>query len=124
LPGRALILVENPLVPSEPRLSQEAITLRRSQELQRGFLGRLSHELRTPLTAIRGWGDAWRGSGETAIEGRRSGAEAMAVFGAQFLSDAVRSFASTVPEHSTGTVLALRLNPDPHRRAFGRTSLD
>ena len=34
---------------------QEAITLRRSQELQRGFLGRLSHELRTPLTAIRGY---------------------------------------------------------------------
>jgi signal transduction histidine kinase/ABC-type multidrug transport system ATPase subunit len=34
---------------------QEAVTLRRSQELQRGFLGRLSHELRTPLTAIRGY---------------------------------------------------------------------
>src|SRR5487761_1304852 len=34
---------------------QEAITLRRSQELQRGFLGRLSHELRTPLTAIKGY---------------------------------------------------------------------
>jgi signal transduction histidine kinase/ABC-type multidrug transport system ATPase subunit len=34
---------------------QEAITLRRSQELQRGFLSRLSHELRTPLTAIRGY---------------------------------------------------------------------
>ena len=29
--------------------------LRRSQELQRGFLSRLSHELRTPLTAIRGY---------------------------------------------------------------------
>src|SRR6266567_2144092 len=34
---------------------QEAVTLRRSQELQRGFLSRLSHELRTPLTAIRGY---------------------------------------------------------------------
>ena len=34
---------------------QEALTLRRSQELQRGFLSRLSHELRTPLTAIRGY---------------------------------------------------------------------
>ncbi|HEY7145278.1 MAG TPA: ATP-binding cassette domain-containing protein [Streptosporangiaceae bacterium] len=34
---------------------QEAAALRRSQELQRGFLTRLSHELRTPLTAIRGY---------------------------------------------------------------------
>ena len=34
---------------------QEAMALRRSQELQRGFLSRLSHELRTPLTAIRGY---------------------------------------------------------------------
>jgi signal transduction histidine kinase/ABC-type multidrug transport system ATPase subunit len=34
---------------------QEAVTLRRSQDLQRGFLSRLSHELRTPLTAIRGY---------------------------------------------------------------------
>ena len=34
---------------------QEAVALRRSQELQRGFLSRLSHELRTPLTAIRGY---------------------------------------------------------------------
>ncbi len=34
---------------------QEAIALRRSRELQRGFLSRLSHELRTPLTAIRGY---------------------------------------------------------------------
>jgi signal transduction histidine kinase/ABC-type multidrug transport system ATPase subunit len=34
---------------------QEASALRRSQELQRGFLSRLSHELRTPLTAIRGY---------------------------------------------------------------------
>ncbi len=34
---------------------EEALTLRRSQELQRGFLSRLSHELRTPLTAIRGY---------------------------------------------------------------------
>jgi signal transduction histidine kinase len=34
---------------------QEALTLRRSQELQRGFLSKLSHELRTPLTAIRGY---------------------------------------------------------------------
>jgi signal transduction histidine kinase/ABC-type multidrug transport system ATPase subunit len=34
---------------------QEAMTLRRSQELQRGFLRRLSHELRTPLTAITGY---------------------------------------------------------------------
>jgi signal transduction histidine kinase/ABC-type multidrug transport system ATPase subunit len=34
---------------------QETAALRRSQELQRGFLSRLSHELRTPLTAIRGY---------------------------------------------------------------------
>ncbi|MCW2967603.1 MAG: D-xylose transport ATP-binding protein XylG [Solirubrobacteraceae bacterium] len=34
---------------------QEAVALRRSRELQRGFLSRLSHELRTPLTAIRGF---------------------------------------------------------------------
>lgn len=37
------------------RAHQEAVTLRRSQELQRQFLSRLSHELRTPLTAIRGY---------------------------------------------------------------------
>jgi len=34
---------------------QETTALRRSRELQRGFLSRLSHELRTPLTAIRGY---------------------------------------------------------------------
>jgi signal transduction histidine kinase len=34
---------------------QEAAGLRRSRELQRGFLSRMSHELRTPLTAIRGY---------------------------------------------------------------------
>ncbi|HWG61855.1 MAG TPA: ATP-binding cassette domain-containing protein [Streptosporangiaceae bacterium] len=34
---------------------QEAVALRRSQDLQRGFLSRLNHELRTPLTAIRGY---------------------------------------------------------------------
>jgi signal transduction histidine kinase/ABC-type multidrug transport system ATPase subunit len=34
---------------------QEATALRRSRELQRGFLSLLSHELRTPLTAIRGY---------------------------------------------------------------------
>jgi signal transduction histidine kinase len=37
---------------------EEALTLRRSQELQRGFLSRLSHELRTPLTAIRGYAES------------------------------------------------------------------
>ena len=37
------------------RAHQEAVALRRSRELQRGFLSRLSHELRTPLTAIRGY---------------------------------------------------------------------
>jgi signal transduction histidine kinase/ABC-type multidrug transport system ATPase subunit len=37
------------------RSHQEAAALRRSQELQQGFLSRLSHELRTPLTAIRGY---------------------------------------------------------------------
>jgi ABC-type multidrug transport system ATPase subunit/nitrogen-specific signal transduction histidine kinase len=37
------------------RAHQETRALRRSQELQRGFLSRLSHELRTPLTAIRGY---------------------------------------------------------------------
>ena len=34
---------------------QETTALRRSWELQRGFLSRLSHELRTPLTAIKGY---------------------------------------------------------------------
>jgi signal transduction histidine kinase/ABC-type multidrug transport system ATPase subunit len=34
---------------------QETVALRRSRQLQRGFLSRLSHELRTPLTAIRGY---------------------------------------------------------------------
>jgi signal transduction histidine kinase/ABC-type multidrug transport system ATPase subunit len=34
---------------------QEAAALRRSRQLQRGFLSRCSHELRTPLTAIRGY---------------------------------------------------------------------
>ncbi len=34
---------------------QETTALRRSRELQRGFLSRLSHELRTPLTAIKGY---------------------------------------------------------------------
>ena len=37
------------------RARQEATALRRSRELQRGFLSRLSHELRTPLTAISGY---------------------------------------------------------------------
>ena len=37
--------------------AQETAALRRSQELQRGFLRRLSHELRTPLTAIGGYAD-------------------------------------------------------------------
>jgi len=37
------------------RIHQEAAALRRSHEIQRGFLTRLSHELRTPLTAIRGY---------------------------------------------------------------------
>ena len=37
------------------RARQETMALRRSQELQRGFLSRLSHELRTPLTAIQGY---------------------------------------------------------------------
>ena len=35
--------------------NQETAALRRSRELQRGFLSRLSHELRTPLTAIKGY---------------------------------------------------------------------
>jgi signal transduction histidine kinase/ABC-type branched-subunit amino acid transport system ATPase component len=39
---------------------QEAAALRRSRELQRGFLSRLSHELRTPLTAIRGYASSLR----------------------------------------------------------------
>ena len=34
---------------------QQAVTLRRSHQLQRDFFSRLSHELRTPLTAIRGY---------------------------------------------------------------------
>jgi signal transduction histidine kinase len=39
---------------------QDAAALRRSRELQRGFLSRLSHELRTPLTAIRGYASSLR----------------------------------------------------------------
>ena len=39
---------------------QEAVALRRSNDLQRRFLGRLSHELRTPLTAIHGYADSLR----------------------------------------------------------------
>ena len=35
--------------------NQETAALRRSRELQRGFLSGLSHQLRTPLTAIRGY---------------------------------------------------------------------
>jgi signal transduction histidine kinase len=53
------------------RAQQEASALRRSQELQRGFLSRLSHELRTPLTAIRGYASSllaadvtWDGASE------------------------------------------------------------
>jgi signal transduction histidine kinase/ABC-type multidrug transport system ATPase subunit len=53
------------------RARQEASALRRSQELQRGFLSRLSHELRTPLTAIGGYASSlmapdvtWDGASE------------------------------------------------------------
>jgi signal transduction histidine kinase/ABC-type multidrug transport system ATPase subunit len=56
---------------------QEAVTLRRSQELQRGFLSRLSHELRTPLTAIRGYASSllqtdvtWDGESQQRFIGR------------------------------------------------------
>ncbi len=56
---------------------QEALTLRRSQELQRGFLSRLSHELRTPLTAIRGYASSlmqpdvtWDGESQHRFLGR------------------------------------------------------
>jgi len=56
---------------------QEALTLRRSQELQRGFLSRLSHELRTPLTAIRGYASSlmqpdvtWDGESQNRFLGR------------------------------------------------------
>jgi signal transduction histidine kinase/ABC-type branched-subunit amino acid transport system ATPase component/GAF domain-containing protein len=56
---------------------QEAMTLRRSQELQRGFLSRLSHELRTPLTAIRGYASSlmqpdvtWDGESQRRFLGR------------------------------------------------------
>jgi signal transduction histidine kinase/ABC-type multidrug transport system ATPase subunit len=51
---------------------QEALALRRSREMQRGFLSRLSHELRTPLTAIRGYASSllqpdvtWDGASQT-----------------------------------------------------------
>jgi signal transduction histidine kinase/ABC-type multidrug transport system ATPase subunit len=56
---------------------QEALTLRRSQDLQRGFLSRLSHELRTPLTAIRGYASSlmqpdvtWDGESQLRFLGR------------------------------------------------------
>lgn len=56
---------------------QEAAALRRSRELQRGFLSRLSHELRTPLTAIRGYASSlmqpdvtWDGDSEQRFIGR------------------------------------------------------
>ena len=58
---------------------QEATALRRSQELQRGFLSRLSHELRTPLTAIRGYASSllqpdvtWDGDSQQRFLGARS----------------------------------------------------
>jgi signal transduction histidine kinase len=53
------------------RARREATALRRSQDLQRGFLSRLSHELRTPLTAIGGYASSlmqpdviWDGASE------------------------------------------------------------
>jgi signal transduction histidine kinase/ABC-type multidrug transport system ATPase subunit len=56
---------------------EEAQALRRSQDLQRGFLSRLSHELRTPLTAIRGYASSlmqqdvtWDGDSERRFLGR------------------------------------------------------
>ncbi|HEX3979105.1 MAG TPA: ATP-binding cassette domain-containing protein [Solirubrobacteraceae bacterium] len=56
---------------------QEAAALRRSRQLQRGFLSRLSHELRTPLTAIRGYASSllapdvtWDGDSEHRFLGR------------------------------------------------------
>jgi signal transduction histidine kinase/ABC-type multidrug transport system ATPase subunit len=56
---------------------QEALTLRRAQELQRDFLSRLSHELRTPLTAIRGYASSllqpdvtWDGESQHRFLGR------------------------------------------------------
>jgi signal transduction histidine kinase/ABC-type multidrug transport system ATPase subunit len=56
---------------------QEAAALRRSRELQRGFLSRLSHELRTPLTAIRGYASSlmqkdvtWDGDSQQRFMGR------------------------------------------------------
>jgi signal transduction histidine kinase/ABC-type multidrug transport system ATPase subunit len=56
---------------------QEATALRRSRELQRGFLSRLSHELRTPLTAIRGYASSlmqpdvtWDGDSQERFLGR------------------------------------------------------
>jgi signal transduction histidine kinase len=56
---------------------EEALTLRRSQDLQRGFLSRLSHELRTPLTAIRGYASSlmqpdviWDGESQLRFLGR------------------------------------------------------
>ena len=59
------------------RAREEATALRRSQELQRAFLGRLSHELRTPLTAIRGYASSllqpdvtWDGESEQRFLGR------------------------------------------------------
>jgi signal transduction histidine kinase/ABC-type multidrug transport system ATPase subunit len=39
---------------------KEAEALRRSNSMQREFLGRLSHELRTPLTAIQGYASTLR----------------------------------------------------------------
>jgi signal transduction histidine kinase/ABC-type multidrug transport system ATPase subunit len=57
--------------------NQEAAALRRSRELQRGFLSRLNHELRTPLTAIRGYASSllapdvtWDGDSEQRFLGR------------------------------------------------------
>jgi signal transduction histidine kinase/ABC-type multidrug transport system ATPase subunit len=56
---------------------QETAALRRSRELQRGFLSRLSHELRTPLTAIRGYASSlmqsdvtWDGDSQQRFLGR------------------------------------------------------
>ena len=52
--------------------NQETAALRRSRELQRGFLSRLSHELRTPLTAIRGYASSLLQTGRDLGRGIRA----------------------------------------------------
>ena len=114
---------------------QEAAALRRSQELQRGFLSRLSHELRTPLTAIRGYASSlmqpdvtWDGDSQqrflAADRGRVGPARAPGGRPARLLRDRVGNPAPAagLVRHLPGPRRGRRL-PAPGRRRHGRGDL-